>query len=205
MRELMVRYGLRPKSDRILCEIAQRFDDPSMLALFADPEQGGLDLAVYGATALFTAVDKGHFATVKYFVERGANANLGCYYKDGSGPYSMAWPAIWSGRMDMLRYLVDDHQADVDPTVEDIVKAVSMQFDEAELFLTQYECADVARKLDIPTYVALVEQEQGIRRPEGFLLMPCSTCVSPDEDGEYTSRRGPRRRRSISMFSLERR
>ncbi|KAL4901565.1 hypothetical protein BDW74DRAFT_170028 [Aspergillus multicolor] len=159
MRELMVSYGLRPKSDRILCEIAQRFDDPDMLGLFTDPKQGGLDVAVYGHTALFTAVDQGHFKVVKYLAQQGANANLKFYYGDRRWPYSTAWPAIRNRRMDILRYLVDE--ADMDPSVEDVVMAVGMDSDEAEHYLLGYECADVVKKVDIPTYVAIMEQEEG--------------------------------------------
>ncbi|KAH8423566.1 ankyrin repeat domain-containing protein [Aspergillus melleus] len=183
MLQLLLKHGRRPKSDKVLGELAMRSNDTSALARMTDPANGGLDIRVHGHPALFTAVEKGHFDMVKYLIAHGANPNLRCNYYEWRGPYSTVWAAVQARRMDILDYLVTEQG--VRPDEQDLQQAVKMEFEEAVTFLSSHDYQNVPEKKDIPSYVAVMKRKMKLKRVPGFDIVTRSPLRCPTSEAEW--------------------
>ncbi|KAL5334637.1 ankyrin, partial [Aspergillus crustosus] len=184
MLELMLKYGRRPKSDRILSELALGRNNTAALEIFTDTSAGGLDIRVYGHTALFTAVEQGHFDVVKWLIAKGANPHLHCTYRDAGGIYSTIWAAVEAQRSDILRYLIIEQA--VRPDEQDLKEAKDLGFEEGVALLSECNYANnIPDKEDIPSYVARMEQETSTKPPRGFRVAKCSPCRLPNSQAMF--------------------
>ncbi|KAL4939436.1 hypothetical protein BDV06DRAFT_214320 [Aspergillus oleicola] len=169
--QFLLNHGHRPKSDRILCVLALRNNDPSMLEVFTDVEKGGIDVRVYDHTALFTAVEKGHIDMVKYLIKQGANPNLTCSYKSWKGLYNITWMALITKQGVRL-----DQDA--------IEKAREMESEQAVSLLSTCSYEDIPAKTDIAAYVAMLERN--IKKPSpDFHAVECLPCMCPVSESKY--------------------
>lgn len=100
--QLLLRYGVRQKSTKILSHLARRGDTASLRVLI----DSGLDIVVYGHIALFIAINLGDQAMVQLLLEEGANPHL-----KGIATkwlyYSTVYHAVQYRRLDILKVLVD--------------------------------------------------------------------------------------------------
>lgn len=178
MLDLLIKYGHRPKSDRVLSLLAMNTDDPSTVKRFTtDVVDWGMDIHIYRHIALFTAVDQGHFNMVKFLIENGANPNLTCEYNNWRGPFNITWIAVQAKHFEILEYLVVKRQ--VQPDRDALEKAREMKFDKAICLLSGFSYKDIAPKLDIPSYIAILEEQSGKKPSPNFHATPRLPCACP--------------------------
>ncbi|KAL3477463.1 ankyrin repeat-containing domain protein [Aspergillus californicus] len=182
MLQLLLNHGRWPKSDRILCELALRSNDPSVLETFTDVEKGGIDVRVYGHTALFTAVEKGHIDMVKYLIERGANPNLTCSYKNWGGLYNITWMAVQARHFEILEYLIT--KQGVRPDQDALEKAREMEFEQAVSLLSTCSYEDIPAKTTIAAYISMLERKVKKPSPE-FHAVEWLPCMCPVSESRY--------------------
>lgn len=135
----LLKHGIRPKSDDILCHVARR-NDITSLQLLVD---FGVEIAVYGHAALFTAISWGHQAMVKFLIQQGANPHLSCAPIQG-GNYSTIGYAVRCRKFDILKLLLADG---VRPDYQDLQLALKLKFSEAVAILEHLSYKDVPEKM----------------------------------------------------------
>ncbi|KAL4877579.1 ankyrin repeat-containing domain protein [Aspergillus karnatakaensis] len=186
MLQLLFKYGRRPKSDRALSEVAFRSNDPSLLEPFTQAAKGDpmIDIRVYGHTALFTAVDRGHFEVVKYLIQRGANPNLTAQYKFWRGDFSITWMAVQAlaRQVETLEYLVKQHG--VRPDQDALDKARELRLEDAISLLEEFSYENIPGKMDISSYVAMMELKSKKPSPESYAMdwLPCLVSASEPQE-----------------------
>lgn len=125
--QLLLRYGVRPKSTKILSHLARRGDTASLRILI----DSGLDIVVYGHIALFIAIDLGHHAMVQLLLEEGANPHLSSIATNWSY-YSTIFHVVQYHQLDILKVLVDKG---VRPDHQDFQLAIDLKLLEAVAIL----------------------------------------------------------------------
>lgn len=136
--QLLLRYGIRPKSTRIFSHIARRGDTTSLRVLI----DSGLDIVVYGHIALFIAIDLGHRAMVELLPEEGANPHLSSMDTNWSY-YSTICHAVLYRQLDILKVLVAKR---VRPDRQDLQLVIDLKFLEAVAILEDFSYEDVPKK-----------------------------------------------------------
>ncbi|GLI80637.1 hypothetical protein PoHVEF18_008994 [Penicillium ochrochloron] len=162
----LLKHGIRPKSDEILCYIAGRNDIASLQLLM----QFGAEIAVYGHSALFTAIFWGHEAMVEFLIQQGANPHLCCERMGGT--YSAIGHAIRCRQSDILKLLLAHR---VRPDHQDLQLAIKMKIPEAVDVLQHLSYEDVPEKMTLEDCVRQREAKRLV--DPDFQPMEWSPCV----------------------------
>lgn len=150
--QLLLRYGVRPKSTKILSHLARRGDTASLRVLI----DSGLDIVVYDHIALFIAIDLGDQAMVQLLLEEGANPHLKGIATNWLY-YSTVYHAVQYRRLDILKVLVDKG---VRPDRQDFQLAIDLKFLEAVAILEDFSYEDAPKKMRRVAWVQYWEDKR---------------------------------------------
>jgi hypothetical protein len=115
--------------------------------------------------ALCVAVAHGHLEMVKHLIKKGANPHLrrslGLPLHQG---YSTVWVAVAERRFEVFEFLLK--QQGVRPDKQDLERATEDGFTEAVSLLEAFYLNDAPEKMDISSYIAMMEDEHGKPDPD---------------------------------------
>ncbi|CEJ60766.1 hypothetical protein PMG11_09328 [Penicillium brasilianum] len=148
----LLKHGLRPKSEDVMCHMAERNDIASLQTLI----QFGVEIAVYGHAALFTAILWGHQAMVEFLIQQGANPHL-CLAQSNGIYYSAIGHAILCHQSNIVKLLLAHG---VRPDHQDLQLAIEMKVLEVVSALEHLSYEDVPEKLTLEDCVRQREDKR---------------------------------------------